>query len=79
MHFVQEVTKLTISYDLKVIRDNGLHTKFSSKFYFIPWICYEKRFSEFYLSVWNQVVFDQRLQLFVQSPQPYLLILAWRN
>ena len=45
----------------------------------IPWICYERRFSEFYLSIWNQLVFIQRLQLFVQSPQPYLLIFAWRN
>ena len=34
----------------------------------IPWICYEKSFSEFYLSIWNQLVFNQRLQLFVQSP-----------
>ena len=31
----------------------------------IPWICYERRFSEVYLSVWNQLVFNQRLQLFV--------------
>ena len=45
----------------------------------IPWICYERSFSEFYLSIWNQLVFNQRLQLFVQSPQPYLLIFAWRN
>ena len=45
----------------------------------IPWICYEKSFSEFYLSIWNQLVFNQRLQLFVQSPQLYLLIFAWRN
>ena len=45
----------------------------------IPWICYERNFSEFYLSIWNQLVFNQRLQLFVQSPQPYLLIFAWRN
>ena len=36
----------------------------------IPWICYERSFSEFYLFVWNQLVFNQRLQLFVQSPQP---------
>ena len=42
----------------------------------IPWICYERSFSEFYLSIWNQLVFNQRLQLFVQSPQPYLLIFA---
>ena len=41
----------------------------------IPWICYERSFSEFYLSIWIQLVFNQRLQLFVQSPQPYLLIL----
>ena len=45
----------------------------------IPWICYERSFSELYLSIWNQLVFNQRLQLFVQSPQPYLLIFAWRN
>ena len=45
----------------------------------IPWIYYERSFSEFYLSIWNQLVFNQRLQLFVQSPQPYLLIFAWRN
>ena len=32
----------------------------------IPWICYERSFSEFYLSIWNQLVFNQRLQLFVQ-------------
>ena len=31
----------------------------------IPWICYERSFSEFYLSIWNQLVFNQRLQLFV--------------
>ena len=44
---------------------------------YIPWICYERNFSEFYLSIWNQLVFNQRLQLFVQSPQPYLLFFAW--
>ena len=42
----------------------------------IPWICYERSFNEFYLSIWNQLVFNQRLQLFVQSLQPYLLILT---
>ena len=31
----------------------------------IPWICYERSFSEFYLSIWKQMVFNQRLQLFV--------------
>ena len=45
----------------------------------MPWICYERSFSEFYLSIWNQLVFNQRLQLFVQSLQPYLLTFAWRN
>ena len=35
----------------------------------IPWICYEKSFNEFYFSIWNPLVFNQRLQLFVQSPQ----------
>ena len=47
--------------------------------YNIPWVCYERSFSEFYPSIWNQLVFNQRLQLFVQSPQPYLLICAWRS
>ena len=28
----------------------------------LPWICYEKNLSGFYLSVWNQLVFNQRLQ-----------------
>ena len=46
---------------------------------YIPWICYERSFSEYYLSTWNQLVFNQRLQVFVQSPQPYLLNFAWRN
>ena len=45
----------------------------------IPWICYERSFSEFYLSIWNQLVFNQRLQLFVQSPQPYLLIFCLKK
>ena len=45
----------------------------------IPWICYERSFNEFYLFMWNQFVVNQRLQLFVQSPQPCLLIFAWRN
>ena len=45
----------------------------------IPWICYERSFIEFYLSIWNQLIFNQRLQLFVKSPQPYILIFAWRN
>ena len=45
----------------------------------IPWICYERNFNEFYLSIWNQLISDQRIWLFVQSPQPYLLIFAWRN
>ena len=40
----------------------------------IQWICYERSFSEFYLSIWNQLVVNQRLQLFVQSPQ-YLIII----
>ena len=52
-----------------------LRTNFS----YIPWICYERGFGEFYLFIWNQLVFNQRLQLFVQSPQPYLLIFARRN
>ena len=39
---------------------------------FILWICYERSFSKFYLSIWNQPVFNQRLQLFVQSLQPGL-------
>ena len=47
--------------------------------WYIRWICYERSFSEFYLSIWNRLVFNQRLQLFVQSPQPYLLIFACRN
>ena len=46
---------------------------------FIPWICYERSFSEFHLFIWNQLVFNQRLQSFVQPPEPYLLIFAWRN
>ena len=33
-------------------------------------------FNEFYISL---LVFSQRLQLFVQSPQPYLLIFDWGN
>ena len=33
----------------------------------MPWICHEKSFREFYLSIWSQLVFNQRLQLFVQS------------
>ena len=45
----------------------------------IPWICYERNFSEFYLSIWNQLVFNQRLQLFVQLRQPYLFVYAWRK
>ena len=45
----------------------------------IPWVCYEISLSEFYLSTWNQLVFNQRFQLFAQSPQPYSLIFAWRN
>ena len=44
----------------------------------IPWICYERSFSAFYLYM-KPIIFSQRLQLFVQSPQPYLLIFAWRN
>ena len=50
-----------------------------NKFYTIPWVCYERSFSEFYLSIWNQLVFNQRPQLFVRSPQPYLLFFASRN
>ena len=42
-------------------------------------IGYEKSFNKFYRSIWNQLVYNQRLQLFVQSPQPYLLIFAWIN
>ena len=45
----------------------------------IPWICFERSFSEFYLSIWNQLGFNQRLQLFVQSSQPYLLFFGGRN
>ena len=45
----------------------------------IPWICYERNFSEFYLSIWNQLVFNQRLQLFVQSPQPYVLVFSMKK
>ena len=42
----------------------------------IPWICYERIFNEFYISIWNQLIFNQRLQLFVQSPQPCLWVLS---
>ena len=45
----------------------------------MPWVCYERSFNEFYLSIRSQLIFYQRLQLFVQSPHPYLLIFAWRN
>ena len=45
----------------------------------MPWIRYGRRFSEFYLSIWNQLVFNQRLQLFVHAPQLYLLIFGWIN
>ena len=38
-----------------------------------------ERFQWIYLSTWNQLVFNQRLQLFVESPQPYSLIFAWRK
>ena len=31
----------------------------------IPRICYERSFNEFYLSIWNKLVFNQMLQLFV--------------
>ena len=31
----------------------------------IPWICYERSLSESYLLIWNQLVFNQSLQLFV--------------
>ena len=56
-----------------------LDTMYSYSMFPMPWICYERSFSEFYLSIWNQLIFNQRLQLFVQSPQPYLLVFAWRN
>ena len=26
----------------------------------IPWVCYERSFNEFYLSIWNQLVLNQR-------------------
>ena len=42
-------------------------------------ICYERFFNEFYPSIWNQLVFNHRLQLFVQSPQPYLLIFCLKK
>ena len=45
----------------------------------ISWICYERSFSEFYLSTWTQLVFNQRLQLFVQSRQPYSLIFCLKK
>ena len=58
---------------------NGLVPSDNKPLLHIPWICYERSFSEFYLFIWNQLVFNQRLQLFVQSLQPYLLIFARRN
>ena len=45
----------------------------------IPWICYERSFSELYLFIWSQLVLNQMLQLFVQSPQPSLLFFPWRT
>ena len=59
--------------------DMGISSAESSQLHctYIPWICYERNFSEFYLSIWNQLIFNQRLQLFVRSPQPYLLVFAW--
>ena len=38
-----------------------------------------EKFQRIYLSIWNQLVFNQRLPLFVQSPQPYIMIFAWRK
>ena len=32
-----------------------LIAKVKSNGYPIPWICYERSFSEFYLSIWNQL------------------------
>ena len=40
----------------------------------IPRTCYERSLSELYLYIWDQLVLNQRLQLFVQSLQSYLLI-----
>ena len=37
----------------------------------ITWICYERSFSEFYLSIWIQLVFIQRLQLFSYRSRIY--------
>ena len=43
--------------------------------YTVPWICYERSFNELYLSILNQLDFNQKLQLFVQSLQPFFMIL----
>ena len=74
--------KITLFYSLGVTFVTPPYTSVSInwiQFQCISWICYERSFSEFYLSIWNQLVFNQRLQLFVQSPQPNLLIFASRN
>ena len=43
-------------------KEVGGHEEFILSRYknFIPWICYERSFSEFYLSIWNQLVFNHR-------------------
>ena len=48
----------------------GWRVKYIKYSIIISWICYERSFIEFFLSIWNQLIFNQRLQLFVQSPQP---------
>ena len=72
-----------ISFDVvegwKYTNSHSCCMSFTNSWGIIPWICYERSFPEFYLSMWNQLVFNQRLQLFVQSTQPYLLIFAWIN
>ena len=74
---------MAFSLDIAFVRNKTIHISraivCSSEDYFIPWICYERNFSEFYLSIWNQLVFNERLQLFVQLRQPYLLVYAWRK
>ena len=72
-------SRVTLQFEVWPWKTIGHLFHATSSFVHIPWICYERSFSEFYLSIWNQLVFNQRLHLFVQSLQPYLLFFAWRN
>ena len=49
-----------IKLHIDILAHNGARKSAGRELITIPWICYERSFSEFYLPIWNRLVFNQK-------------------